>query len=485
MSVAEIAAYGLGYFYIVVVIAVSLRVIVKRRPPGVSLAWLILVIVLPYVGAVLYLLMGERTLGRRRARRAEALLPPLQKWLSDIASATPPELEGEPVGWEKLRRFVEGSVGVPALGGNQLELIEGADATLEAIIEEVERARETCDLEFYIWHLGGLADEVARALIRAEARGVRCRVLVDSVGSAWFLRSDLVKEMRKGGVEVVEALRVSLLRGLFVRADLRLHRKIVVIDGEVAFTGSLNMVDPHFFKQGAGVGKWIDAMVRVTGPAVKLLELVFVWDWLIETGETLETLIPHTESDLPAATGEAVAQVLPSGPGYEGDGIYQLLLTAIYASRRELIMTTPYFVPDEPMIDALQAAARRGVEVTLIVPERVDSVLVRYASRAYTDDLLSAGVQILRFRGGLLHTKSVVIDGETTLFGTVNLDIRSLRLNFEVTVIAYDAHFGGAVRDLQLRYAAQSEAIDLERWRQRRGYTRLLENAAQLMSPLL
>jgi cardiolipin synthase len=284
---------------------------------------------------------------------------------------------------------------------------------------------------------------------------------------------------------MVEALPVSLLRSLFVRVDLRLHRKIVVVDGAVAFTGSLNMVDPRFFKQGAGVGEWVDAMVRVSGPAVKLLELVFVWDWLMETGETLEGLIPSSGADLPDPAGHAIAQVLPSGPGYEGDAIYQLLLSAIYASRRELIMTTPYFVPDEPMIGALQAAARRGVAVTLIVPERVDSVMVRYASRAYNDDLLSAGVRILRFRGGLLHTKSVVIDGETTLFGTVNLDVRSLRLNFEVTMIAYDAEFGSAVRELQQRYAEQSEPIDLGRWRQRRRFTRLLENTAQLMSPLL
>ncbi|NIO43538.1 MAG: cardiolipin synthase, partial [Burkholderiales bacterium] len=151
----------------------------------------------------------------------------------------------------------------------------------------------------------------------------------------------------------------------------------------------------------------------------------------------------------------------------------------------ELIMTTPYFVPDEAIIGALQAAARRGVTVTLIVPEKVDSRLVRYASRAYTDDLLSAGIRILRFRGGLLHTKSVVVDGETTLFGTVNLDIRSLRLNFEVTLIVYDATFGGAVRDLQLRYAALSEPVNLVRWRERRRLTRLFENVAQLLSPLL
>jgi len=485
MSVGEVIAYGLGYFHFVVVIAVSLRVIVKRRPPGVSLAWLILVIVFPYGGAILYLLMGERTLGRKRAKRAEALLPPFQEWLTHVLSARPAALEGESVGWEKLRRFVEGSVGIPALGGNELRMIEGADTTLRAIIEEIDRARKTCDLEFYIWHPGGLADEVARALIRAEGRGVRCRVLVDSVGSGLFLRSKLVREMRSGGVEVVEALPVGLIRSLFVRVDLRLHRKIVVVDGAVAFTGSLNMVDPRFFKQDAGVGEWVDAMVRVTGPAVKLLELVFVWDWLIETGETLDSLIPASGADMPAPSGQAVAQVLPSGPGYEGDGIYQLLLTAIYAARHELIMTTPYFVPDEPMIGALLAAARRGVEITLIVPERVDSVLVRYASRAYNDDLLSAGVRILRFRGGLLHTKSVVIDGETTLFGTVNLDIRSLRLNFEVTMIVYDKQFGGAVSDLQLGYAAQSEPIDLERWRQRKGFTRFLENTAQLMSPLL
>ncbi len=148
-------------------------------------------------------------------------------------------------------------------------------------------------------------------------------------------------------------------------------------------------------------------------------------------------------------------------------------------------MTTPYFVPDEAFIDALQAAAHRGVKVTLIVPHRIDSILVRYASRAYNDDLLSAGVRIFRFQGGLLHTKSVVVDGETTLFGTVNLDIRSLRLNFEVTLIAYDSDFGSAVRDLQLRYVDQSEPLDLDRWRQRGKFGRFLENTAQLVSPLL
>jgi cardiolipin synthase len=481
----EFELMGLGLSHIAIIIVVSLRVIMKRRAPGVSLAWLILVIVVPYGGAILYILVGERTLGRRRARRVEALLPPLRKWIERIPPAAAMAGDAVPVAWTKLRGFIDGSVGFAAVADNRLELIDGAHATLQMIIDEIDRARLTCDLEFYIWNRGGLADEVAEALIRAEARGVRCRVLLDSVGSAPFLRNRMARRMRANGVELVEALPVGLLRSLFVRMDLRLHRKIVVIDGSVAFTGSLNLVDPQFFQKGKEVGEWVDAMVRVTGPAVKLLELVFVWDWLIETGETLEGQIPSDERDMPAPTGQAVAQVVPSGPGYRDGTIHQLLLTAIYSARRELIMTTPYFVPDEALIGALQAAAQRGVEVTLIVPYRIDSVLVRYASRAYNDDLLSAGVRILRFRAGLLHTKSVVVDGETTLFGTVNLDIRSMRLNFEITMIVYDATFGGDVRDLQLRYAKLSDPMDLELWRKRGQVGRFLENIAQLVSPLL
>jgi cardiolipin synthase len=485
MDYAEIVVFSAGMLHVAIVVVISLRVIMKRRAPGVSLAWLILVIVLPYAGVILYILVGERTLGRRRVRRAAALLSPLQTWIERIPPAAEMVEDSVPVAWTNLRHFVEGSVGFTAVADNRLELIEGAHKTLRLIIDDIDRAQSTCDLEFYIWNRGGMADEVAEALIRAEARSVRCRVLLDSVGSGAFLRSDLARRMREGGVELVEALPVGLVRSLFVRVDLRLHRKIVVIDGSVAYTGSLNMVDPQFFKQGSRAGEWIDAMVRVTGPAVKLFELVFVWDWLIETGETLEGVIPANAGDMPASAGQAVAQVLPSGPGYRAGTIHQLLLTAIYSAQRELIMTTPYFVPDEAFIGALQAAAQRGVEVTLIVPYRIDSILVRYASRAYNDDLLRAGVRIQRFRGGLLHTKSVVVDGETTLFGTVNLDIRSLRLNFEVTMIVYDVAFGSEVRDLQLRYVEQSEPMDLDRWRKRGRAGRFLENAAQLMSPLL
>jgi cardiolipin synthase len=271
----------------------------------------------------------------------------------------------------------------------------------------------------------------------------------------------------------------------FVRVDLRLHRKIVVIDGEIAYTGSLNLVDPRYFKQEAQVGQWVDAMVRIEGPAVQALGAIFMWDWEVETAQGMEVLKNSSEFKAVTQVGSAAVQVAPSGPGYKSDTIHQLLLTSIYTAEKELVITTPYFVPDESVVSALQSAALRGVEVTIILPERLDSRLAFYASRSYFDDLLAAGVQLYHFQEGLLHTKSVTVDGDITLFGTVNLDMRSFWLDFEVTLLVYDSDFGMQLRRLQKSYLEKSNPIDQEVWQKRSGKERFIENAAQLFAPLL
>lgn len=469
----------------VIIIALSIRVIMIRRPVGVSLAWLILIFTLPFAGAVMYLFIGERQLGRQRAVRTAALRAKYEQWLGGL-------LQDAVVDWsilnresEPINRLAEATVGIPAMAGNELQLIDTAESNLRSIIADIDRAKHTCHMEFYIWNEGGSADEVCEALIRAAKRGVICRVLVDAMGSSKFLKSKLVRRLRNNGVEVVAALPVGLLRTIFVRIDLRLHRKIVVIDGEVAYTGSLNLVDPRFFKQEAGVGQWVDAMVRVEGPAVQVLGMLFLWDWEIETRQDIKAL--ENTSDLKAVpqVGVANIQVIPSGPGYKNDPIHKLLLTSIYAARSELTMTTPYFVPDESLLIALLSAAQRGIDVTIILPEKVDSLLVRYACRSYLDDLLASGVRILRFQGGLLHTKSIVIDGKISLFGSVNLDPRSFWLDFEVTLCVYDTDFAARLRALQQRYAEDTESVDLQSWQKRSGWERFCENAAQLFGPLL
>jgi cardiolipin synthase len=471
--------------HIAIIGALSLRVIMKRRPVGVSLAWLVLIFILPLGGALFYLFIGERRLGKHRAARAAAVLKPYKKWHQglpqenrvDWSTLSPPAVP--------INRLAETVIGIPALAGNQLQLIDTAAPILQSIIEDIDHAQHTCFMEFYIWNQGGIADEVGEALIRAAGRGVTCRVLVDAVGSAGFLKSQFPTRFRKSGIELAAALPVGPLRAAFVRLDLRLHRKIVVIDGKVAYTGSLNLVDPRFFKQEADVGQWIDAMVRIEGPAVEVLRVIFLWDWEIETGAGIETLEHSSSLKTPSRSGTAVVQVVPSGPGYENDAIHRLLLTTVYAARRELIMTTPYFVPDEAVQTALLSAAQQGVKVTIILPEKIDSVLVRYACRSYFDDLLAAGVKILRFQGGLLHTKSITVDGQLALFGTVNLDMRSFWLDFEVTLCIFDSDFGDRLRTLQLQYAADAQAMDLQSWRSRTGWERFCENAAQLFAPLL
>lgn len=468
-----------------IIIGLSIRVVMRRRPVGVSLSWLILIIILPFAGAILYFFIGEQRLGRQRAERARALLGPYEAWLHSFPSDTLVDWSTLTPTCQPINRLAESIMGIPAKYGNKLDLLDEAESVLRSIITDIDRAQHTCHLEFYIWNEGGTADEVCEALIRAAKRDVICRILIDAVGSAKFLKSGLARRLQENGIELVAALPVGLFRMVFTRLDLRIHRKIVIIDGEVAYTGSLNLVDPRYFKQEEDIGQWVDAMVRLEGPSVQSLGAIFLWDWEVETGQGIETLKDTSDLKALPLVGKASVQVVPSGPEAGNNPIHQLLLTSVYAARRELIITTPYFVPDESLHTALQSASRRGVDVTIILPEKVDSLLVRYASRSYFDDMLVSGVRILNFRGGLLHTKSITIDGEVALFGTVNLDMRSFWLNFEVTLFVYDAVFVTQLRKLQQNYIEASQSIDSQLWHTRSPANRLVENAAQLLAPLL
>jgi cardiolipin synthase len=463
-------------------IGLSIRIISRRLPVGVALAWLAVVLIFPFAGAVVYLLIGESRLGRDRRRRARALRDSYRGWAKAVVEAgqvVTPELAPCARG---LARLAEAVLRSPPLAGNEIRLLHNAEEAFPALVADIDAAKHSCHLEFYIWDVGGKADEVVEALLRAAARGVVCRLLVDAIGSKRFLKSDWVRRLRAGRVEVREALPVTLRRLLFVRADLRMHRKIVVIDGTVAYTGSMNLADPALFKRDAGVGQWVDALARVRGPAVVALGAIFLYDWELETGESIRDTAGVGQAGAP---GAAVVQVLPSGPGEEVGGIERVLLAAIYAASRELVLTTPYFVPDETLLSALLSAPGRGVDVTLIVPAKVDSRATGFASRVFQADLLAAGVRIALYQGGLLHTKSLTADGQFSLFGSLNLDPRSLRLDFEVTLAVYDEEFTMALRRLQHAYIEKSQWLDLDACRARSAVARFTEDTARLVGPLL
>ncbi len=463
----------------------SIRVIMRRLPVGVSLAWLFIVLMIPLVGAVAYLLFGELRLGRQREARAAAIHGPYQIWLEELRHRIHVDWDGRGETVEPLSQLIECTAGIPTLPGNRLRLLPDWRSSLEALIHDINHARRTCHLEFYIWNEGGMADQVVEALCRAAQRGVICRVLLDDVGSRNFLRGKLAQQLREAGVQLEAALPANLLRMLFVRFDLRMHRKVVVIDGRLGYTGSLNMVDPRYFKRESGVGPWVDAMVRIEGPVVEALAITFLEDWAVETGASLEEMHETGDVHPMRPRGDAPVQIIPSGPARSGGAMEPVLISSLYQARRNVCLTTPYFVPDEPLLKALICAVQRGVDVTLILPAKLDSKFVRWASHAFLDDLVAAGVRVLMFQGGLLHTKSVAIDGEFSLFGSLNLDPRSLYLNFEITVAVYDQQFTTELTQLQSEYAHDSRQVTLADGLKRTRGERLLQNAARLLGPLL
>lgn len=466
-------------------IGIAFRIIMRRLPIGVSLAWLTVVLAFPFFGMFIYLMIGEMRLGNRRAAWAKRIHEPFQRWLDEIQGRLNLDWSLHDPRSISLSRLAESGVGIPALPGNRLELLETTESAFDRLIQDIDAAERTVHLEFYIWFPGGRGDEVVEALVRARHRDVVCRVLVDAVGSWQFLKSAQAKRLRDHGVYVRSALPAGVIRMLFVRFDLRLHRKIVVVDGEIAYTGSMNLVDPKIFKVGANVGQWIDAMVRITGPAVEGLAVTFLEDWALETSESAEKL-SHTGDvhDL-KPTGDSVVHVVPSGPAIRRSAIDRVLLAAIYEAQTELIITTPYFVPDESLLTALTTASRRGVEVKLILPDRVDSKLVRLASAAYEQELMEAGVKVYKYQGGLLHTKSLSVDGRISLFGSLNLDPRSLRLNFEITLLIHCDDFASQLLRLQNEYIGQSYLLDLASIHDRSMFVQFASNAARLVGPLL
>ncbi|ADT86837.1 cardiolipin synthase [Vibrio sp. Vb2880] len=473
---------GIAIYWFLVA-GVTLRVVLKRRAVSVSLAWLMVIYILPIVGVICYFLIGELNLGRKRAERAKEMFKPFGTWFRSLNDCQAHTLEGVGAHIYKIDELCNHRMGIPALSGNTLSLQNSPNEILHSIIEDIEQAQHSIRMVFYIWHPGGLADSVASALIQASKRGVDVKLLLDSAGSPRFFRSHWYSMMQDAGIQVIQALEVSPWRIFLRRLDLRQHRKIIVIDDTIAYTGSMNLVDPAYFKQDSGVGQWIDIMVRITGPSVNVLSAIHCWDWEFETGERQMPNVPECRLD-PRMPKHPV-QVVPSGPGMPENLISQVLTLAINQANASVRITTPYFVPSADLLATLKMTAQRGINVELIIPQKNDSFMVQWASRAFYGELLEAGVKIYEFHGGLLHTKSVVIDRQFCLVGTVNLDMRSLWLNFEVTLAVDDEEFTQQLYWQQQNYIEQSRAIDHETWETRSLGHRFLERLFYLFNPLL
>ena len=276
--------------------------------------------------------------------------------------------------------------------------------------------------------------------------------------------------MMEAGVYVQTSLKVNLIRMWFQRIDLRNHRKIVIIDGELAYTGSQNMVDPRYFKQNEKVGKWIDTMVKVRGPGVAVLNSVFAGDWSLDTDfDWNELVTPFSELGHMRNEVDQNIQIIPSSPGAFKNSIHEIIMSIIYNADWKITITTPYFVPTEAMINALCSKSQAGCEVTLIVPKVLDSKLVKYSSHSVYESLLESGVKIAEFKEGLLHSKIITVDHKVAFVGSHNMDMRSFYINFEVSLMAYSDKFSIAMEERQAGYLKDSNFISLEEWKKDRS----------------
>jgi cardiolipin synthase len=467
------------------VVAVVGRILLRpNRDPTSRIAWILIVAVLPFVGMVVYLLFGETNIGRYRVARLQAALarlPPTDgpcfRVSQDAGCAVPEH-------FRHVFRLGQSISGFEPAAGNGASLTADSNAAIDAMVADIDVAADHVHLLFYIWLPDTNGCKVVEALKRAAARGVVCRAMADDLGSRSMIRSPHWPAMRAAGVRVAVGLPIGnpLLRLFVGRIDLRNHRKIVVIDNRITYCGSQNCADPEF-RVKAKFAPWVDAVIRFEGPIARQNQYLFASDWMTYVPEDH---IDYLERPLPPrGTAAVVAQVVATGPTVRHSAMPEMFVGLMFAARRELVISTPYFVPNEALLNALCTTAWRGVDTTIIFPARNDSWIVGAASRSYYADLLDAGVKVYEYEGGLLHAKSLTVDGELTLIGSANMDRRSFDLNYENNILFHHPGLTGEVRRRQQDYLARSRRISRQHVEAWTIPQRLWNNGIAMIGPLL
>jgi cardiolipin synthase len=457
---------------------VMLVVVPFRRSPDAAKGWLLLILFEPAIGLALYLVFGRRRIPAWRLQRAAEfalLAKPVYARLAAHPNVFHPEQDA---GVAPAVHLAEKLGELPILGGNTVDILADYTEIVDRLVADIDAARSHVHLLFYIVADDAVSARVVGALERAVARGVVCRVMADALGSRGLGYDTLMPRLRAAGIEAGLTMRLAFFRRRGARADLRNHRKIAVIDGRIGYTGSMNLVNPDF-KPGL---TYEELMVRVTGPVVLELQAVFVQDWYLERGRAPDTGDPFPD---PEVTGLVATQVLPSSPLYPNENNQRLIVTLVSGARKRAVITTPYFIPDQALLQALTTAAMRGVDVRLVVPAQDDQVLVSNAQKSYYGDLLEAGVRICRYGKRFLHAKHATIDDEIAWIGSSNMDLRSFALNAEIVLLAYDRGVCARISEVQERYFADGEWLDAAAWRAQPLWRQVGWNLARLFAPLL
>ncbi len=466
---------------------VALVIIPRDRLPTAATAWLLAVFFIPVIGVLLFLLIGNPKPPEKRQAKQREMDAVTVRESADLPAPSPEE--EWPVWLDPVVKLTHSLTGMPLVGGNSAQLIDGYAESVAAMAAEIDAATAYVHVEFYIFSLDETTAPFFDALESAAGRGVTVRVLLDRWASSHCAGyQETVTRLDKMGVEWQPMLPVQPLKGKYQRLDLRNHRKLLVVDGRLAFVGSQNLIDRSYNKKkNLKLGlKWQELMCRLEGPVVRSVDLVFATDWLTGSGEDFDSAPSDLRCDTSApASGDVDCQVVPSGPGFPVENNLQLFLALLYSARERVIITSPYFVPDDSMLRGVMAATARGVQVELFVSEIGDQAMAWHAQRSYYGALLRAGVRIFCYAAPfILHAKHFSVDDEVALIGSSNMDMRSFGLNSEISLMVHSRSFVAQMRAVESDYRALSTELTLAEWEREPLRRTTLDGLARLTSSL-
>jgi cardiolipin synthase A/B len=479
-QLSAIPEWVLLCIYLFTVAPTIVVILLENRNPVKSLAWILVLIFLPVLGIILYLYLGQdyrkqkivaKKSIRRLHNRPKVNLEELDVDNSLLSASN-----------KHLIRLLQNNSEALAFHGNDISLYTNGVDTFDALFGEIERATKEIHIEFYIIENDEMGRRFRELLIRKASQGVRIRLIFDFVGSFHFKRPQQ-DELREAGIELYSFLpahfKITIRKN---RINYRNHRKIVIIDGRVGFTGGVNIADRYL--TGNKLGMWRDTFMRIEGPAIHGLQNAFLTDWFFVSRQLLsgDHFFPYIP---PIPAFDNVIQIVTSGPDSDWENIQQGIFVAITSAIKYVYVQTPYFMPTDIIMSALQTAALGGVDVRVMIPERTDTFMTQSCSYSYITQSLEAGVKIYLYRNAFMHSKAIVVDDQISTIGSANMDFRSYEQNFELNAFIYDEKTAVALRDVFLQDQAQCSEITLEEWSNRPILTRIKESVARLFSPLL
>ncbi|WP_404429788.1 cardiolipin synthase [Microbacterium lacus] len=479
-------AWAVAFFVDLAIKVTALIIIPRDRKPTAAMAWLLAIFLIPYVGILLFLLIGNFRLPKAR-RDEQARIDAIIR-----STVSTQSLELTDASWPRwFQRVVQQNeklTGIPATIGNEAVLLDDYQGSIDAMAESIDTATTFVHVEFFIVAWDDTTRGFFSAMERAVARGVTVRLLADHLPSAKIPGSkETFAELDRIGVKWSWMLPVQIFKGKYQRPDLRNHRKLVVVDGRVAFMGSQNLIartydSPKNIERGL---QWQELMTRLSGPVVAGVNAVFLSDWLIETGELLTDHVPAADVVASTSPDALLCQVVPSGPAYTTENNLRMFLSLIYGATEKVIITSPYFVPDEAMVYAITTACQRGLDVQLFVSEEADQWLVGHAQRSYYGDLLEAGVRIFMYPAPfILHAKHLSIDDDIAFIGSSNMDVRSFSLNAESSLLVRGRSFVAGMREVEQKYRDIGRELTLDEWRREPAKATFFDGIARLTSAL-